>query len=108
MDLLILGERIRQARERLGYSQTELGRLISKDQRAVSEYEHGERRIWVNDLPALAEALEVPILYFFEGDITPEDIEQHILTTVKQLPNTQAKQDALSLLEWFIKALDNQ
>lgn len=106
MDARELGDRIRVARERLGLSQTELARLISKDQRAVSEYEHGERRIYVTDLPTFSEALEVPLLYFFEGTISPEDLEHSILAEFRQLPNQQAQEDAIELLKVFREALD--
>lgn len=108
MDATILGERIRIARERLGLSQTQLARLVSKDQRAISEYEHGERRIAVTDLPTFAEALEVPVLYFFEGNITPEDLEHHIVSEFRRLPNKQAQEDAIELLKLFTEALHKQ
>lgn len=108
LDAKVLGERIRIARERLGMSQTHLARLIAKDQRAVSEYEHGERRIFVTDLPAFAEALDVPLLYFFEGDVTPQDLEHRILAEFRRLPNQQAQVDAVQLLKVFSEALQNQ
>lgn len=108
MDARVLGERIRIARERLSISQTELGRLVSRDQRAISEYEHGERRISVTDLPAFAEALEVPLMYFFEGDITAKDHEYMLINAFRNLPNHEAREDAIRLLHWFIDALQNQ
>lgn len=108
MDAKVLGDRIRIARERLGLSQTQLGKLISKDQRAVSEYEHGERRIWVRDLPTLAEALDVSLLYFFEGEITAEDLEHRLISDFRMLPNQQAQQDALHLLAAFKDAIEKQ
>ena len=108
MDIIVFGERIKDARERLGLSQTELGRLISKDQRAISEYERGDRRMSVTDLPVLAEALRVPLLYFFEGEVTPEDREQRIIQEFRKLPNEQAQEDAIELLDFFIQALQKQ
>ena len=55
-----LGQRIRTAREAQGLSQEEFAARISRDQRAVSEYENGKRKITVTDLPRLAEVLGVP------------------------------------------------
>lgn len=75
MDLKIIGERIRLARERLGISQEELAMRIGKTQNAVSTYENGTRGIHISELPVLAEALGVPIAYFF-GDLNPvEELE---------------------------------
>lgn len=108
MNIKILGERIRIARERLGLSQTQLGQLVSRDQRAISEYEHGERRISATDLPAFAEALDVPLLYFFDGEITPQDREYLIVDEFRKLPNEQAREDAIQLLQWFVTTLKKQ
>ena len=45
LNLELFGARIRQAREMRGISQDELAALIHKDQRAISEYETGKRRL---------------------------------------------------------------
>ena len=47
MDATWLGFRIRQARERRGLSQEDLAAAVSKDQRAISEYEAGNRKLAV-------------------------------------------------------------
>ena len=72
MDLRILGKRIREARERLGMTQEELAEKLNKAQNAISSYENGTRAIRISELPDLANALEVPIAYFF-GDIEPDE-----------------------------------
>jgi transcriptional regulator with XRE-family HTH domain len=60
-----LGQRIRQAREARGLTQEQLAERIARDQRSVSEYESGKRRIYAHDLPNIARALNVPVMYFF-------------------------------------------
>ena len=65
MDPKILGERIREARERAGISQEDLAVAVGKDQRAISEYENGKRKLSVTDLPMFARTLRVPLLYFY-------------------------------------------
>lgn len=100
-----LGQRIRQARERKGLSQEEFAARISKDQRAVSEYEHGKRRIAVTDLPTIAQVLDVPILYFFEDDLTPYDLDNEILKQFHSLPGEHAQKAAIDLMRVFSAAL---
>ena len=108
MDAQQFGERIRLAREQRGLSQEDFAVMISKDQRAVSEYEHGKRRIAAIDLPLFAEALGVPLLYFFGNDVTPEDLDQILLQEFHRLPNLAAKQSAIDLVHTFRDALDRQ
>lgn len=101
LDPKLLGERIRQAREKRGLSQEEFAALISRDQRAVSEYEHGKRRISVTDLPTIAQALEVPLLFFYEGDLTTTDLDYALLKEFQRLPSTKAKRFAIDVLRQF-------
>lgn len=105
LDLLEFGTRIRQARERLGLSQEDLASRIQRDQRAVSEYEHGKRRIAATDLPRLADALEVPLMYFFEGDLDSDDLDRMLLIEFKRLPSSAIKRDAIELLRVFSGAV---
>ncbi len=92
MDSKLLGRRIREARERLGLSQEDLAAAVSRDQGAISEYESGKRRLSVVDLPHFARTLQVPLLYFFEGDVSESDIERMLLNEFRQLPTLEAKQ----------------
>ncbi len=80
-----LGERIRKARESLGLSQDELAERVGRDQRSVSEYENGKRRIYAHDLPKFAQALDVPILYFFQDVATTDDLDATLLDVFHQL-----------------------
>lgn len=98
MDSKLLGQRIRQARERVGLSQEQFADLIHKDQRAVSEYENGKRRIVVNDIPTFAEILQVPILYFFDGSMTPSDLGYALLQEFERLPDDKSKRAALEIM----------
>jgi len=96
VDAAIIGNRIRLAREQKGISQEELAALISKRQYAVSEYEAGKRRIFANDLPAIADALEVPVAFFFED--TPVDEEEELLSEFRRLPNKETRSFAVQFL----------
>lgn len=87
MDLVALGQRIRRARENLGYSQDAFATMVGKDQTAISEYENGKRRMFVSDLPLFAEKLEVPMAYFFEGEAREDDLDRALLDAFHQLPH---------------------
>lgn len=105
MDAEKLGIRIRQARERKGISQEDLAHSTSRDQRAISEYERGKRKLAVTDLPTFARELDVPILYFFEDDLTSQDIDRALLEEFQQIPSAELKRDALALIRLFTTAL---
>jgi transcriptional regulator with XRE-family HTH domain len=106
VDRTALGQRIRQAREQRGLSQEELAALIGKDQRAVSEYERGKRRIAVNDLPAFAQVLGVPLAYFYEETLSPDDFDVALLREFHRLTTPQAKQAAIDIVRIFSDTLN--
>ncbi len=98
MNPAVFGARIRQAREQLGMSQEQLAESVSKDQRAISEYENGKRKLSALDLPAFAHALNVPLSYFYGGEVQMDDMDRVILHEFQQLPTTQAKQTAIQIV----------
>jgi transcriptional regulator with XRE-family HTH domain len=100
-----LGQRIRVARERLGLSQEELATLIKRDQRGVSEYERGQRRLSAVDIPLLAHALQVPILYFYEGVMVEDDIDHQVLDLLHKLPSPHEKQAIVNILRILVDTL---
>jgi transcriptional regulator with XRE-family HTH domain len=106
LDAKTLGNLIRQARERQGLSQEDFAVLISRDQRAVSEYENGKRRIAVTDLPTFAEALGVPVIYFYGGTIDVDELDHALLTEFHRLSTHEAKLSAIKILQEFSSALE--
>jgi len=82
-------------------TQEALAELAGKDQRAISEYEFGKRRLSAIDLPDFARALDVSMLYFFEGEITQNDLDAVILQEFNRLPTSQSKQSAIELVRVF-------
>lgn len=70
-----VSESVRVRREELGLSQQRLAELLAEHGRpmqttAVSKIESGDRRVDVDDLSALAEALEVTPAQLLSGDVT--------------------------------------
>lgn len=101
LDPEVLGKRIRQARERVGLSQEDFAHKIGRDQRAISEYENGKRRIVVTDLPVLAQILQVPVIYFFEGEESLDDLDSLVLAEFNRLTNIDDKTTLIELIRLF-------
>jgi transcriptional regulator with XRE-family HTH domain len=95
VDPLELGRRIRRARERLGMPQEELAAAVERDQKAVSEYENGKRKLPATDIPTFASVLGVPVSYFFEGDVQVDDLDQVLLREFHTLPSREDKHVAI-------------
>lgn len=66
-------------------SQEELAALVSKSQKAMSQYENGTRRMFVADLPKFATALKVPVSYFLTGQMTLDELDELVMTEVHRL-----------------------
>ena len=62
-----VGQRTRHLRENLGISQGTLGRHLGLTFSQVQKYEKGTNRIGAGRLFKIAEFLDVPVQYFFEG-----------------------------------------
>lgn len=102
----LLGARIRKARERLTMSQEELAVLVSRDQAAISAYENGRRKLSAVDLPVFARALHMPVLYFFEGEISADDLDRALLEEFRRLPTVEAKNAAVDVVRTLADAID--
>jgi len=60
------GRRLRFLRRSLGITQGDLARACGIGFQLINKYESGERRISAARMWQLAEALQVPVAYFFE------------------------------------------
>lgn len=102
----ILGQRIKQARESMGMSQGEFARAVGKDQSDISQYETGKRKIAAVDLLTFAKVLNVPIVYFYEGQFEIDALDQILLDKFHALPTQKARQTALAVLQNLLDLLD--
>ena len=64
---LHLGRRLRRRRRLLGLTQQQLGDRIGIRFQQIQKYECGANRISAARLWELAEALEAPVSYFYDG-----------------------------------------
>jgi Zn-dependent peptidase ImmA (M78 family)/DNA-binding XRE family transcriptional regulator len=69
VDEKMLGVRLREARERAGLSQGELGALVNLDRTAVNKIESGVRKVTALELSEIAAALSVRMSSFFAEPI---------------------------------------
>ncbi|ADL01325.1 helix-turn-helix domain-containing protein [Brevundimonas subvibrioides] len=62
-----VGRQLIAARTLMGLSQSDVGRLVGVTFQQVQKYERGTNRISASVLWTLAEKLNLPVTYFFEG-----------------------------------------
>jgi transcriptional regulator with XRE-family HTH domain len=67
----LIGTRIRIRRLSLGIDQQTLGRTVGLTSQEIEACESGATRVRASQLSAMAETLDVPILFFFR-DLKPE------------------------------------
>ncbi len=63
-----IGERIKRRRGELGISQEELAETLGVTYQQVQRYENGTNRLNVENIQLVADALSVPVSYFFEPE----------------------------------------
>jgi transcriptional regulator with XRE-family HTH domain len=94
-----VGGRIRERRVSLGLSARELAKIIGLTTPAVLKYETGGNRILVRRLYEIAQALNSPIEYFFEGlDAGPLRVprrQRRLLELMRYFPEIEEKHQAL-------------
>jgi transcriptional regulator with XRE-family HTH domain len=102
-----IGQRIRFARERKGWSQVELAHALNLGQRAISELEQGKRRLTVQEAATVAKLLDVPLLTFFEDtDLHPTDLDLSLLKAFHALPNDKLRRAAIQLIQSISETLN--
>ena len=62
-----VGKRIRRRRRLLGLTQQNLAQAVGIRFQQIQKYESGTNRVSASRLYELAEALDVPVQYFYEG-----------------------------------------
>jgi transcriptional regulator with XRE-family HTH domain len=62
-----VGERIRKRRTLLGYTQEQLAEALDISYQQIQKYETGANRVSAGRLYQIAQRLETPVSFFFEG-----------------------------------------
>ncbi len=89
-----IGEAIKQRRKELGISQERLAEILDVSYQQVQRYESGSNKLNVENIQLVAEALSVPITYFFRTGYGQ---------TVAEPPQSYRSEDEKTLLRHFRK-----
>jgi Zn-dependent peptidase ImmA (M78 family)/DNA-binding XRE family transcriptional regulator len=84
-----VAEAIREARERRGFSQSELARRLDLSQTAISYWEAGKRDPGLDDLIALSQALDVTVDVFFPPQSVRRPVTALLRATAERLADTE-------------------
>jgi transcriptional regulator with XRE-family HTH domain len=104
-----IGRRIQLAREEKGLTQEELAVKLGCTQSALSNYELGKRRLYLNLLTEIAQVLGKPLDYFMESPVEGEEDHvsamlldpqlKEILISASDLPSKERKL-VLDFINW--------
>jgi transcriptional regulator with XRE-family HTH domain len=76
VDLVLVGERIRQERERAGYSQRQLAQRSELSQPTLTRIELGTRpRVTLVEIDRIASALDIPVRHLTSGNPLRDRVE---------------------------------
>ncbi len=101
---LYIGRRLRQRREECDLSQEALAKAVGLTGQQIQKYERGTSRVIASRLFDLAQALAVPMNYFFDGfprdQTAPADIERLVSQLKKICANNPA---AFATISQFVE-----
>ncbi|MBI1811098.1 MAG: helix-turn-helix transcriptional regulator [Nitrospirae bacterium] len=63
-----IGEKIKGRRRELGISQERLAEILGVTYQQVQRYENGMNKLNVENIQTVADTLNMPVSYFFEGE----------------------------------------
>lgn len=101
-----VGDRLRNRRRKLGMSQSKLAEALGVSFQQLQKYENGKNRMGSSRLQQAAQALDVPISYFFDGGPDASKLPRRV-------PDDHTKQffklpESLPLVRAFIQISDKR
>lgn len=99
-----VGKRVRHRRWMIGMTQQQLADKVGIKFQQIQKYETGMNRVSASRLWDIAEALEVPVSFFFEG--LDEDAEARTSEALKG--DILADKEALELVRSYYAIPENQ
>ena len=103
-----VGQRIRQRRWMSGMTQQQLAEKVGIKFQQIQKYETGMNRVSASRLWDIAEALSVPVAYFFEGMAGAEDGTQTAEAASSVPGDILADKEALELVRSYYAIPENQ
>ena len=91
----LLGTKLKEAREYLGFSQDEVAKVIGISRSAISMLEVGQRKVDALELTKLAKLYQQPVSFFTSEDLgspkTPRSVE-HLARAAAQLKESDREE----------------
>jgi len=100
-----VGNRVRMRRIMLGMSQEKLGDALSLTFQQVQKYEKGTNRVSASRLHHIADILQVPVTFFFEGAPGQSRLDGKAKSPAF-VSNFLATSDGLALTKAFMRIKD--
>ena len=98
----IIGERIRQLRNRLGWSQEELAHRANINRTYIGELERGEKNTTISSLSKVASALEITLEELFRYvQPSTEGKENNVLPALINKLNALSFEEQKAMLDLF-------
>jgi transcriptional regulator with XRE-family HTH domain len=98
-----VGSKVHMRRINMGWTQQKLGDALGLTFQQVQKYEKGTNRISASRLPRIAEVLQVPLEYFFDGAPQVKGmIETKGAPAVTELSEFVASSEGLALIKAFM------
>ena len=103
---LKLAERLKAAREYLGFSQDEVAKFLGISRSALSNIETGQRRVEAVELSRLATLYKKPVTYFTSaGEVTEDALPSDVAHLARKVSALSKKdRDELSRFADFLKS----
>lgn len=98
-----VGALVRERRVALGMSQQNLAAAIGLTFQQVQKYEKGANRIGASRIMQIANALEVPPTFFFDGAPTAARIGQNNQSSIRYVDDFVASKDGIKLMKSFAR-----
>ncbi|MCA0042945.1 helix-turn-helix domain-containing protein [Celeribacter litoreus] len=102
-----VGKRIRHRRWMIGMTQQQLAEKVGIKFQQIQKYETGMNRVSASRLWDIAEAVDVPVAFFFEGMDASASAEQQP-TDAKVPSDILADKEALELVRSYYAIPENQ
>lgn len=100
-----VGKRIRQRRWLTGMTQQQLAQKVGIKFQQIQKYETGANRVSASRLWDIADALEVPVSFFFEGIEAAEEVQE---VSAKVPADIMGDKEALDLVRSYYSIPENQ
>jgi transcriptional regulator with XRE-family HTH domain len=101
-----VGRRIRMQRRVLGMSQSALAERVSVTFQQVQKYEKGSNRVGASRLQGIADCLNVPVSFFFEGMSGADENESGLVKGMDDLTGFISTAEGLALNRAFLAVKD--